>query len=510
MTSLRANRNVIILLAIITLIGGALRVYRIGDKGLWLDEAFSIWLARRPWTEMLSWVIQIDQHPPLYYTLLHLWLGFGDDAATVRMLSALFSTLTIPVIFALGHKVDGASTGLLAALLLAGSPFHIWLAQEARMYALLTFNASLALLTLSHLLFDLGTTPRKTALLCVAFASTTVAAMLTHNTAVFFPIAANALIAGWHVWRRWSENKTTPGARYAPPSLKNWALLQLGILVLWGVWLRPFVIQSRGVYAEFWLPAPTWGKIAETLKNFLSAFLPNDLGWGHMLWGLYVALFGLRIRAWRERPPVLLFLLAFLSLPFLGELAISLKRPIFYDRTLIWTTIPLYLILAAGIRQLRRRSWRVAILLVLAAINGLSARQYFVHFEKEQWEQAAIYVAQSAHKDDLVLFNATWVQIPFDYYFERIEERALGAPLARHGVPVDLFARGILEPKMSASDLPRLRALIKERERVWLIYSHQWYTDPERLIPLALERELVMRDRRDFRGVQVRLYGLPP
>jgi len=34
--------------------------------------------------------------------------------------------------------------------------------------------------------------------------------------------------------------------------------------------------------------------------------------------------------------------------PFLGELIVSLRRPIFFDRTLIWTTIPLYLVLAAG------------------------------------------------------------------------------------------------------------------------------------------------------------------
>ena len=49
---------------------------------------------------------------------------------------------------------------------------------------------------------------------------------------------------------------------------------------------------------------------------------------------------------------------------------------------------------------------------------------------------------------DLILFNATWVQIPFDYYFKRFDRL-----VTQHGVPVDLFDRGVLEPKMSEGDL---------------------------------------------------------
>ena len=55
----------------------------------------------------------------------------------------------------------------------------------------------------------------------------------------------------------------------------------------------------------------------------------------------------------RRRLPVLVFLLVLLLTPFCGELLVSLRRPIFYDRTLIWTTIPLYLLLAFGLLQLR-------------------------------------------------------------------------------------------------------------------------------------------------------------
>ena len=76
-------------------------------------------------------------------------------------------------------------------------------------------------------------------------------------------------------------------------------------------------------------------------------------------------------------------------------------------------------------------------------------------------------------------------------------------------VPVDLFDRGILEPKMSESDLPRLRSLIRDRERVWLIYSHNWYTDPNNIIPTALRQELKHLETKNFYGLEVHLYGVP-
>ena len=204
----------------------------------------------------------------------------------------------------------------------------------------------------------------------------------------------------------------------------------------------------------------------------------------------------------RRRPAQAALLLAVFLTPLAGEWLVSLRRPIFYDRTLIWASLPLYLILAAGVRQLRHRAWALAAVSMLLLINGLSLHEYYVHFEKEQWDDAAAFVAERVAPDDLILFNATWVQLPFDYYF-RLYDR----PVVEHGVPVDLFDRGVLEPKMTREDLPRLRALVRGHERVWLVYSHDWYTDPEGLIPGALSEEFDTLGRWAFRDLQVRLYG---
>jgi mannosyltransferase len=255
------------LLLVIVTLGGVLRFYQSGSEGLWLDEAFSVWLARQPIGEMLRWVVRIDQHPPLYYTLLHFWmLLLGDGPAIVRSLSALFGVLTIPVVYLLGRRLapEHEQVGLLAALLLALSPFHVRLAQEARMYTLLALTASLALYALARLLDPETHTTGLTWLSYIIF---TTATLLTHNTAIFFPIAANLFVLTLHLTR----------LRITHYALRNWLTAQAAVFLLWLPWLPAFLAQSARVYREFWLPAPTWETVVGTVGVFLVDYLSPSL-----------------------------------------------------------------------------------------------------------------------------------------------------------------------------------------------------------------------------------------
>src|SRR5262245_54255118 len=132
--------------------GFVLRLYAIGAKSLWVDESFSIWMASQPLDALWRFTVQLDQHPPLYYALLHFWLVFGDGEAAVRSFSALWGILMLPVMYLIGERVGGRALGLLATLLLAISPLHIWFAQQARMYTMLTFFAGVAILCMLQLL----------------------------------------------------------------------------------------------------------------------------------------------------------------------------------------------------------------------------------------------------------------------------------------------------------------------------------------------------------------------
>ena len=93
--------------------------------------------------DVVSLLLQEDNHPPLYFVLAHLWaklfpsLGEYVDVWVMRSLSALLGILSIPAIYFLG-KISFRSqrVGQISAALMAVSPYGIFLAQEARHYTL--------------------------------------------------------------------------------------------------------------------------------------------------------------------------------------------------------------------------------------------------------------------------------------------------------------------------------------------------------------------------------------
>ena len=226
-----------------------------------------------------------------------------------------------------------------------------------------------------------------------------------------------------------------------------------------------------------------------------------------MMW-LLCAVLCLGLVYYRKKLSMFFFLAALFAIPVLGELIVSLRRPIFYDRTLIWITIPMFLVLAAGIAQLRFRPLMIAVLGILGTNYLFSTGDYYRFWQKEDWSTPAGFVANFAEKNDLVLFNSNFVIIPFDYYFKEYEA-LYSIQVEKRGVPLDLFDSGILEPKMTESDVPGLVLLISEHSRVWLGYSHNDYTDPMGLIPQALASQMKLTRTRDFYGGQVQLYESP-
>ena len=141
------------MLLLVSLLGGALRFAALDAKTLWLDEVFSLWMARHPLPDLMAWLVRIDHHPPLFFLFLHGWIGlFGESAGALRSLSALTSTLAIPLYGFGARKLVGARVSIVATLLLAISPFQVRYAQEARMYGVLMLASAAAFVAFASLL----------------------------------------------------------------------------------------------------------------------------------------------------------------------------------------------------------------------------------------------------------------------------------------------------------------------------------------------------------------------
>ena len=123
---------------VILLLASAARFHRLGAQSLWYDEGVAYAHSLRTLPELIP-LLQNNVHVPAYFTLLGWWQGLtGSSEFALRLLSALFSILSIAWTYALGARLFHPIAGLAAAGLVSLNSFSIYYAQEARMYAMLS------------------------------------------------------------------------------------------------------------------------------------------------------------------------------------------------------------------------------------------------------------------------------------------------------------------------------------------------------------------------------------
>ncbi len=105
------------------------------DGSFWLDEAAQALEADRPFSQQLNLVD--DFQPPLLHLITFVAIQFSHSQWWLRLVGALIpGLLTIWGTYLIGHKLVSKKVGLLAALFLATSSFHIFFSQELRPYSL--------------------------------------------------------------------------------------------------------------------------------------------------------------------------------------------------------------------------------------------------------------------------------------------------------------------------------------------------------------------------------------
>ena len=123
-------------LFILLLAAFALRLYRLGVASLWYDETVSAFLARQDLVALTRHTAG-DIHPPLYYYVLHFWgQVVGWSQFSFAFVSLFFGMLIIALVYRVAREWFTARVALIAALLVAASPYNLWYSQEVRMYTM--------------------------------------------------------------------------------------------------------------------------------------------------------------------------------------------------------------------------------------------------------------------------------------------------------------------------------------------------------------------------------------
>jgi hypothetical protein len=116
--------------------------------------------------------------------------------------------------------------------------------------------------------------------------------------------------------------------------------------------------------------------------------------------------------------------------PLLGLLVISLRVPMFVDRYLIWIGPALFMLIARGYDQLRKRMAFLASLCLVALLllNGWAVFQQATTPIKSDFRGAASYLREARRPGEPILFHLSYVRDTFEYYFGRVQPAVDGIP----------------------------------------------------------------------------------
>ncbi len=411
---------------IIILIGFGLRVYRLGDQSLWFDESLSWWVAT---TDIPGFLLPYGAYTPLYYLLVGGVTYIGASEFLLRFPSVVFSVLSIVLIERVGRRVGGPQVGRLAAILLAINPFSIWYAQDARMYALVTFGALLAMDG-----FMRGVEGRSWRRMCLgaalAYFTQTIALFLVYVQLVWWLPRVRRQA---YLFRRWFGAQLLAALPLAP----------------WQIWhlLQPV----QGLAAVTWIPTPSVIAPALTLWNFLSADV-DTWSWAYIVLAvlaLMVTGVGL-VRAGRWRG----LLLGWLLLPILTAWLLSIRIQIYVDRYFAYSQFPLIILIAVGVMALKPMLVRVTaagLLIGLMLVNTVRL-QADPMFAKEGWRGAATILNTQVQPGDRIGVQDAETIIGLRYYYRGAEP---------------------LQAIEIARQPDRLDQLAADANRVWLVYRSQ-------------------------------------
>ena len=261
-----------VLVALVALVLAAGLVLRFcATSPLWLDEAQSVAIARLPLPEMFA-ALRGDGAPPLYYLLLHGWMGLvGTGDWAVRSLSGLFAAAALPLWYVAARP---SNAGLVTLILAAGNPWLVRYATEARPYALVILLVLLGVLALD------GVRRRPGPARALGLAVVTGLLLLTHYWALFLyaVVGAGLLVsllrkrsrAAW-----WSLGGLAAGAVPFLPWLPTFLyqsqhtgtpwMGRSGTKVLLSVvteWSTAGVSVASALVLVTW-PLMTWGAVAD-------------------------------------------------------------------------------------------------------------------------------------------------------------------------------------------------------------------------------------------------------
>lgn len=455
-----------------------------GGVRLWYDEYASLAMATLPRSEFFQILAAREANMMLYYVLLRIWTIFGDGSLFVRLPTIIFAVLSVPLIFLVGRKLFGASTGLVASVFLAVNTYHVRYAQEARAYSLAVFLVLLS----TYVLIRLIERPSWGA--ASAYAVSISLAIFSHIFCVLVLISHLAVLL--------PRARHAAGRRHALPVVALVAAITLPYWIL--------VVRNSSVPIT-WIPPMSWGMFQGFLVQLSgNAGLRAVQFYGVLIiLAVFVAAPGARAagkanEGWQDS-----LVLGWFALPILITVLFSVcLRPVFWPRYLIICLPAMLLLAARGALLLHYRTAVPATALALwFAYVGLGS-YYRADFDVVREDYPALVSAMAAESQpgDCSAFYTAKAVFGFKY---------LIADSRISGMPRIQYPNTSENPFLTTTTPSGSR--FKDCRRVWLTARAFTETRQEpalRDLKAAISEQHRELRQRAFTGLILRLYTSAP
>lgn len=339
---------------------------------LWFDEALNFRIVSNPWNVL--WISNYDPTPPLYYSILKVFISPNTSELTMRLPSIIFGTLTVFIFYKICRFFFTKIDSFLATILFSLSVHQVEYSQEARAYATQLFFAITALYYLLTILLKSPMSKMAYSLYGVF----TLCALYTHNISVFYVVSYN-MIFFIHVIKDREYKK-----------IKPWMLTNSIVFALWLPWPLVTVLSGEGNTFN-WLKHISFGQfILSSAKSIKVSADPDSVKpWDFIF--IVAMVYGLWHCVRREQRNLLIVLFSLAFALLFCVWAVGFYKPIFMSRTIVGSILIAYLLIACFLSGINKKL-KIASFGVLSVFHLLAYSNFYLerYSENEQWKQAAL------------------------------------------------------------------------------------------------------------------------